>query len=185
MSRYSFTIVLVASLMGALAGLADEKVSHRVLGQDRGKVTILNARGEVEWEVVNPYVCHDIAMLPNGNVLFPTSDTTIVEMTPQKQIVWRHEAKPKEGYTGKIEIHAFQRLPDGLTLVSETGNKRLIEVDREERIVHEVPLTVENPNTHRDTRRVRKLENGHYLVCHELDGVVREYDPTGKVVWDY
>jgi hypothetical protein len=32
---------------------------------------------------------------------------------------------------------------------------------------------------------VRKLANGHYLVCHEIDGKVREYDPSGKVVWTY
>jgi hypothetical protein len=31
----------------------------------------------------------------------------------------------------------------------------------------------------------RKLDNGHYLVCHEADGAVREYDAAGKVVWEY
>jgi len=31
----------------------------------------------------------------------------------------------------------------------------------------------------------RKLESGNYLVCHEGDGKIREYDPTGKVVWTY
>ena len=31
----------------------------------------------------------------------------------------------------------------------------------------------------------RKLDNGHYLVCHEGDGCVREYDSKGKVVWSY
>jgi hypothetical protein len=29
------------------------------------------------------------------------------------------------------------------------------------------------------------LSNGHYLVCHEGDGAVREYDEQGKVVWSY
>ncbi|MDQ3330571.1 MAG: arylsulfotransferase family protein, partial [Planctomycetota bacterium] len=28
-------------------------------------------------------------------------------------------------------------------------------------------------------------DNGHYLVCHEADAAVREYDPQGKVVWSY
>jgi hypothetical protein len=31
----------------------------------------------------------------------------------------------------------------------------------------------------------RKLSSGNYLVCHEGDGVVREYDDSGKVVWSY
>ena len=31
-------------------------------------------------------------------------------------------------------------------------------------------------------RAVRKLANGHYLVGQYQDGVVREYDATGKIV---
>jgi hypothetical protein len=31
----------------------------------------------------------------------------------------------------------------------------------------------------------RKLLNGHYLVCHEADQAVREYDLNGQVVWEY
>jgi outer membrane protein assembly factor BamB len=32
----------------------------------------------------------------------------------------------------------------------------------------------------------RKIKNGNYLVCHEGDGAVREYDgKSGKVVWQY
>ena len=46
-------------------------------------------------------------------------------------------------------------------------------------------LVIEHPNPHRDTRLARKLANGHYLVCHEGDGCVREYDGDGKVVWSY
>ncbi len=41
------------------------------------------------------------------------------------------------------------------------------------------------PDPHRDTRMVRKLDTGNYLVCHEGDGCVREYDAKGKVVWEY
>jgi hypothetical protein len=42
-----------------------------------------------------------------------------------------------------------------------------------------------NPNSHRDTRRARKLENGNYLICHEGDATVREYGRGGNVVWSY
>ena len=45
-------------------------------------------------------------------------------MTPDKKVVWKYEAKPKEGYKGRIEIHAFQRLDDGNTMVAESGNAR-------------------------------------------------------------
>src|SRR5258708_38900836 len=70
-------------------------------------------------------------------------------------------------------------------MVAESGNRRIVEIDKEGKILVEVPLTVENPNSHRDTRMARKLDNGNYLVCHESDGKVREYDSKGKVVWTY
>jgi hypothetical protein len=169
----------------ASAGRADERPNYRVLAQDKGHVAIVNAKGEVEWEVPCRYDSHDIAQLPNGNFLLHMGPKTIVELTPEKKVAWKYEAKPKAGYKGQIEIHAFQRLDNGLTMVAESGNRRIVEVDKEGHIVHEMPLVVNHPNPHRDTRMVRKLDNGHYLVCHEGDGVVREYDDKGKLVWSY
>jgi hypothetical protein len=184
-----------AAAIGAFFGLllagdsiAADPAGHsgyRVLAQDNGHVAIVNQRGEVEWEVECKYNSHDIALLENGNLLLHTGPATVVEMTPAKKIVWRYEGRPKPPYAGRVEIHAFQRLSDGLTMIAESGNRRIIEVDAAGKIVKEVPLHVENPHPHRDTRLARKLASGHYLVCHEGDGVVREYDGDGKVVWSY
>lgn len=172
------------SLPAGYAG--DAAGQYKVLGADKKRIAIVNGRGEIEWEVPNEArEVHDIQLLPNRNVLFQTSYTTVVEMSPEKQVVWRHESKPKEGYAGKVEIHSYQRLKNGLTMIAESGNGRIIEVDQQDRIVREIALTIENPNAHRDTRMVRKLDNGHYLVCHEGDGKIREYDKSGKVVWTY
>jgi outer membrane protein assembly factor BamB len=165
--------------------LADDARAYRVLAADKGHVAIVNAKGEVEWEVATKAEVHDLALLANGNVLFPTGPATIVEMTPEKKVVWQYEAKRKAGYSGRIEIHAFQRLADGRTMVAESGNARIVEVDGDAKVVLEIPLTVEKPNAHRDTRMARKLDNGNYLVCHEGDGKIREYDAKGKVVWTY
>jgi hypothetical protein len=166
------------------ASEATRRSAHRVLGADRGSVAIVNAAGDVEWKVAVRGTPHDLTMLPNGNILFPSDAATIVEMTPGKEIVWQYHSTPKTG-KGPVEVHAFQRLDNGLTMIAETGNRRIIEVNGDGAIVCEVPLTVNKPNPHRDTRMARKLENGHYLVCHEGDGVVREYDSIGKVVWSY
>lgn len=176
---------MAGTLLAGAARGADAPVAHRVLGQDRGRLAIIGTDGQVEWEAPCPFVSHDVQMLPNGNVLVSTAADNVVELNRDKQVVWKHVSHPKAGYQGPVEIHAFQRLSDGLTLISETGNLRLIEVDKDDKIVHELPLTVDHPNSHRDTRRVRKLDNGHYLVCHEGDNTIREYDPTGKVVWSY
>ena len=164
---------------------AADPPTYRVLAADNGRVAIVNEKGKVEWEIANKAEVHDLALLENGNVLFPTSRNTVVEMTPEKKIVWKYEAKHKEGYKGGIEIHAFQRLADGKTMIAESGNARIVEVDKDGKIVVEIPLTIDKPNAHRDTRMARKLENGNYLVCHEGDGKLREYDAKGKVVWTY
>jgi hypothetical protein len=166
---------------------AAEPPAYRVLAADRstGKVAVVGPDGKVEWEFPNRHDVHDLHMLPNGNVLTHTSHTTVVEINPKKEVVWKYESKPKEGYKGKVEVHAFQRLADGTTMIAESGNSRLIEVNPKGEIVKEVALNVPKPEPHRDTRMVRKLENGNYLVCHEALGCVREYDPAGKTVWEY
>jgi hypothetical protein len=177
----------LAILLLAGSFVSAEPVAHRVLAADRstGKIAIVGPGGVVEWEFPNKHDVHDIHLLPNGNVLTHTSHTTVVEISPKKQIIWKYESKPKPGYTGRVEVHAFQRLADGTTMIAESGNSRIIEVDRDGKIVKEVPLQVKKPDAHRDTRMVRKLSSRNYLVCHEGQGCVREYDPTGKVVWEY
>ncbi len=176
---------ILAVLLFAPSVAFSVEAAYRVLAQDKGHVAIVGADGKVEWEVECQHSAHDIARLDNGNLLLHTGHTTIVEMTPEKKVVWQYEAKPKAGYSGRIEIHAFQRLPDGLTMVAESGNRRIVEVDRDGKIVKEIALQVDHPDPHRDTRMAKKLASGNYLVCHEGDGVVREYDADGKIVWSY
>ena len=182
--RRAILTLLTASLLGSAAPAA-EPSGRRVLGADRGKVAIVDGAGKVVWEVKNGYAVHDIARLANGNVMFQSGPATVVEVAPDKSVVWKYTSKAAGDYKGPVEVHAFQRLDDGRTMIAETGNKRIIEVDRAGKIVKEVPLRVDHPHPHRDTRLARKLDNGHYLVCHEGDGVVREYDGAGKVVWSY
>ena len=162
-----------------------DALQYRVLAQDNGHVAIVGKDGKVEWEVECKHNSHDIHLLPNGNLLLNTGPATVTEMTPKKEIVWKYEAKPKDGYKGRVEVHSFQRLEGGNTMVAESGNRRIVEVNADGKIVKELALTVKNPDPHRDTRLVRKLASGNYLVCHEGDGCVREYDPAGKVVWEY
>jgi hypothetical protein len=160
---------------------------YRVLAADRstGKLAIVDQNGKVEWEFANRHDVHDLHMLPNGNILTHVSHTRIVEINPKKEIVWSYESKPKEGYKGRVEVHAFQRLANGITMIAESGNSRIIEVDSEGKILTTVPLKVTRSDAHRDTRMVRKLATGNYLVCQESEGSVREYDAKGTVVWEY
>jgi Mala s 1-like protein len=165
-----------------------EALGHRVLVADDSthRIAIVDAQGKIEWEhKIGPI--HDLHMLPGGNILFQLSWTHIVEMNPKDhKIKWEYDSATRNGNQGKqVEVHSFQRLPGGITMIAESGPARVIEVDAKGEIVHQMALKVNKPHPHRDTRLVRKLTNGHYLVAHEGDGAVREYDGAGKVVWEY
>jgi outer membrane protein assembly factor BamB len=177
-------LLLILSLAFPLSVTA-ETPAYRVLGADNGRVAIVKSDGTVEWEYANRAEVHDVHLLANGNVLFTAGPRKVVELSKEKKVVWEYESKQKEGYKGRIEIHAFERLPDGTTMIAESGNGRIVEVDAAGKILRQIALTIDKPDAHRDTRMVRKLPGGNYLVCHEGDGKVREYDPTGKVVWTY
>ena len=180
------SFILLPILLFASNNLcAQSSVTHRVLGQDKNRLVILSADGKIEWETPCNYSNHDITYLPNGNVLYASSPNTVTEITPEKRVILKYIAKPKDGYSGQIEIHAIQRLPNGHTIISENGNSRLVEIDKDGTIIKVRPYTIKNHDAHSETRLARLLNNGHYLACHERDGTVREYSETGKVVWSY
>lgn len=161
---------------------------RRVLAADYSthRIAMIGSEGAVEWEHPIDSI-HDLQLLPNGNVLFQTTWTRIVEVDPVSgDVVWEYDSAKENGNEGKrVEVHSFQRLPSGDTMIAESGPGRIIEVNASGGIQHEVALKVGNPDPHRDTRLVRKLASGNYLVAHEGDGAVREYDGNGDVVWEY
>ncbi len=159
---------------------------YRFIGADRS-LAIVEADGTVAWKLPVRGNPHDLSMLANGNILLILDGRRVVEMEAKTgKEVWSYDSSKMNGNEGKkVEVHAVQRLDDGLTMIAESGPARLIEVDQAGVIKHQIALTVDRPHPHRDTRLVRKLAGGTYLVCHEGDGVVREYDGKGKVVWDF
>lgn len=176
-------LLSVAILLAALPAFAQ----HRVLAVGNDKLMVISADGKVDWEMPWKSGTHDLHVLENGNYLAVRDAHVVVEIDPKtKQDVWTYNAAESNGNSGKpLEIHAIQPLPGESVMIAESGPGRIIEIDRAGKLLKSVKLTVDNPNPHRDTRLARKLDNGHYLVCHEGDGVVREYDGDGKVVWDF
>lgn len=160
--------------------------AHEVLMQGNGKMKRVNAVGEVVWEMSWGGI-HDLHVLPNGNILAQRGAARIAEVDPATQReVWSYDSAAMNGNEGrKVEVHAFQPLEDGRIMIAESGPARIIEIDREGKLLKEIPLKVNKPSAHSDTRLARKLANGHYLVCHENDGFLREYDGVGEVVWEY
>ena len=143
---------------------------------------ILDAAGKVTWQY--PHSTRDGWVLPNGNVLLALSkDATrpggaAVEVDRAGKTVFEFKGT-------QSEVNTVQPLADGVVLLTEAGDKpRLLEVNREGKVLVEVALQAQTKDHHLQTRMSRKLANGNYLVPQLLDRVVREYDPAGKVVWE-
>ncbi len=159
---------------------------HRVIAADSSTKTLaaIGPDGRVEWRLPVGAI-HDLHRLPDGHILYQDGWTRIVELDEHHKPIWDYNAK-RNGNAGRtVEVHAFERLPDGITMIVESGPARIIEVDHDGNLVREIKLTVDAPSAHSDTRNARKTAAGTYLVAHEKDGVVREYDPAGKVVWEF
>jgi outer membrane protein assembly factor BamB len=152
-------------------------VKHRFACTDysQGKVFLVDADGRVEWEYPAPS-CNDLWVLPNGNLLFNTGHG-VKEVTRSKEVVFE--------YQSSSEIYACQRLSNGLTFVGECNAGRLLDLDPTGRIVKEIRLLPEGRDGgHVYMRNARRLADGHYLVTHYGEQVVREYDADGKPLRD-
>ncbi len=176
----------VVSLL--LLGLLDPvNAGHRIMVQGNNKLALVDQDGKIEWQMKWGGI-HDIHVLASGNIMVQERNRKIVEIDPKtKKVIWSYDCTQQNGNQGKrIEAHAFQPLANGHIMIAESGAGRIIEIDRNGKIHHQIKLKVRQPHPHRDTRLARKLPNGNYLVCHEGDGAVREYEgKTGEVIWEY
>jgi PQQ-like domain len=159
---------------------------NRLVTQGNGKLAIVGRDGQIEWQMPWEGI-HDIHALPHGRLMVQQGSSKIAEIDiAQKKVVWSYDSAASNGNHGhEVQVHAFQPLDGGRVMIAESGPGRIIEIDRAGKLLHEIKLKVEHPHPHTDTRLARQLENGHYLVCHEGDGVVREYDHDGQVTWEY
>jgi WD40 repeat protein len=185
MIRRKFCAVTASSILTSRGIQAAEKAGYQVLASDRGQVALIGVDGKPVWKRPIRAEVHDITLLGSGGVLLPVARDKVAEWNNEGKEIWSYKSERVTGNNAHVEIHAVERLPDGNTLVAESGNRRLVEVDREGKIVRSIALKVEKPNPHRDTRLARKTADGTYLVCHEGDGKVREYDSKGEVVWTH
>jgi len=183
------TLLLISSLTLALSASPDSEAapssalpvqqgkSHPMFCADysQGKVFLVSAQGKVEWEYP-AHSCDDLWVLGNGNLLFVTFHG-VKEVTRDRKVVFK--------YSSKSEIYACQRLPNGNTFIGECNAGRLLEVDPSGKIVKQLRLLPDGEDGgHTYMRNARQLPNGHYLVAHYGQQVVKEYDSEGKVVME-
>jgi outer membrane protein assembly factor BamB len=177
-------------LIGTVVSAADND-RLVLVGASYGKnvLAICESDGTVLWkhDTAGPQKGHaghhDVHLLPNGNILFHDSWTKTQEITLGKEVVWEYDSATMNGNEGKrVDVHAFARLSNGETVIVESSVGRIVHVDKNGKLVKQVPL---GEGGRQNTRLMRILNNGHYLACAENPGVVTEYDANGKIVWEY
>ncbi len=177
----SRSLSLLAVLTSTATSVAADPVAHGFLATG-GETRILDAAGKVTWTY--PHPSRDGWVLDSGRVLLALSKSktyphgAVVEVDKDGKVLFEFKGT-------QAEVNTVQPLGDGKVLLTEAGDKpKVIEVGRDGKVLAEVPLTAQTKDHHLQTRMTRKLAGGHYLVPQLLDRVVREYDPTGKVVWE-
>ncbi len=154
------------------------QLSGQVLSTGSGRVRLMDPEGNLLWHYKGKNV-HDCWMLPNGHVL--VADGVVREIDPKtNEVVFQYRPEVTQGGGA----YACQRLDNGLTLIGENSTGRILEVDKEGQIRFELQVLPFAPGSHHNMRMVRKLKNGHYLVCHSGEHRVREYTPQGRIVFD-
>lgn len=185
MTRFQLRQLLccLAILATTTTLFAAEKVTHSFLGVGKAnKTVIIGEDNKVEWSFNMP--ASDGWVLDNGNVLlalygtkdFPKGGAVEVERDTKK-IVFQYKGQQNETSTAI-------RLADGSTIVTELGpNPRVVQLDSLGKIIGTTPLQCQKGNAHMQTRMLRVLPNGNYIVPHLLDFAVKEYKPgSGEVV---
>lgn len=189
MNRHTLILVTLSTTLVMASAARAEQLILASASYGKNVIAITDTKGEVLWshKTAGPQRGHtghhDIQLLDNGNILFHDSWTVTKEITLSGEVVWEYDSATANGNKGKrVDVHAFQRLAGGNTMIVESGVGRIIEVDAEGMIVHEVAMKRDG---RQNTRQGKKLASGNYLTCSENPGVVTEYAPDGKIVWEY
>src|SRR5260221_9455923 len=126
-------VAVFFSFMNACSSAHAERLILASASYGKNIIAICDVDGKVIWshKTAGPKTGHaghhDVQLLDNGNLLFHENWTTVIEMTLDKKVVWTYDSATMNGNKGKrVDVHAFQRLPNGLTMIAESGVGRII-----------------------------------------------------------
>jgi hypothetical protein len=173
MRRYILALAMLLALLGQ--ALAENFLY--VADHNNGKVIKIKEDGTVVWDAPNGNG-HDVQLLANGNILI-INGKTVEELSPDRKVVWK-VAKPIV-----VNAESAQRLPNGHTVIADNGPMKVIEIDKDKKIVWEFAVPNDNKRKTATMRQVRRLENGNTLISASTEDKVIEVSPDKKIVWTY
>lgn len=148
-----------------------------VADHNTGKVIKIKTDGTLVWDAPNGNG-HDVQVLPNKNILI-NHGSVVEEVSPEKKVVW------SVGKPIVQSAEAVQRLASGNTLIADNGRMKIVELDKDKKVVWEFDVPNDNKRKTPTMRQVRRLENGNTLICASTEDKVLEVSPEKKVVWSH
>ena len=174
--------VCTCALLTALADRVTGTMPSPLLVASAGKAALIAPDGTAVWEQEKCGNIHRVwhkgewVYWSNGDLY----RTHII--TKKTELVYK--PAPKEG------VYGFEILDNGNIVVAENANDLIVELspDAKKKLV-EIKVNPRNakgvmPDLHHHMRMVRKTAAGTYLVACSISRFVREYDKTGKLVWE-
>ncbi len=179
-------VLMLITPSPALSGHADEseEVSHRIMvceySDAAHRLVEISTEGKLTWEHKFPSIAVCFRMTAEGRVVFADggNPTGIQEIDRNNKATFDYRAKCEQVLTCDV-------LPNGNFLLAEQGPCQAVEVNAQGEIVSTVKLTTTEKAAHGQLRCLHRLANGNLLACHEVEGVVREYDADGMIVWEF
>jgi hypothetical protein len=173
MLKYLFALAVLTVVLGqAVAETFIYVADHNVR-----KVFKLKEDGTVVWDAPNGNG-HDVQVLPNKNILI-INGKSVEEVGPDRKVVWKATAPLV------LNAESAQRLPNGNTVIGDNGTMKIIEIDKDMKVVWEFAVPNENKRKTTTMRQMRRLDNGNTLICASTEDKVIEVSPEKKIVWTY
>jgi len=177
MTKHLLLIVLLLSVFSN--ELAAQETTHRFLACG-AKTYIMEVDGKASWTY--PHSTRDGYVLDDGRIILTLSKSrdypggAVVEVGAdgKETLIWKGT---------QSEVNSTHPTAEGTFVITEAGpNPRLLELDRDGKILVEFSLACQKPNHHMQTRMARKLPDGTYLAPHLLDFAVKHYNAKGSVL---
>lgn len=132
-----------------------------------------------------------LAVLANGHLLIAdTGNHRVIELDTQRRVVWQVGNAPNRlgagAGRGENELNeptGLERLPNGHTLVADSGNHRVIELDSHGRVVWHFALHEAGEQAPADVFLAKRVAEGRTLVAGRQ--AVCLVDASGTVLWTY
>ncbi|MBD3188847.1 PQQ-binding-like beta-propeller repeat protein [Candidatus Bathyarchaeota archaeon] len=169
--------------------LQPELEEGRILYSDNDQVNLIDYSKDIKSSFYMPNAL-DVEYLPSDAVLVTTGvpgTGRIVVVDTNGSEIWSHTG------AGGLDFdfpHDADRLENGNTLIADTGNDRVVEINPDGEIMwqwnafdHFDPADADGGISHLND--VDRLANGNTLIClRNLDAIV-EVEPSGAIAWQY